>query len=220
MEGNQVEGNIILVDKPYRWTSFDVVKKLRYHLKVKKIGHAGTLDPLATGLLILCTNKMTKEISKYQDMEKEYIGKMIIGKTTPSFDLETEIDNVFEWRHITPETVLKKAKLFEGKISQIPPAYSAIKVQGKRAYTKARAGIDFKLNPREVDISNFEITDINLPEITFRLVCSKGTYVRSIVRDFGNELGAGAYLASLCRTRIGKFKIDSAKQLDEICSLT
>ena len=214
-----MEGNIILVDKPYRWTSFDVVKKLRYHLKVKKIGHAGTLDPLATGLLILCTNKMTKEISKYQDMEKEYVGKMIIGKTTPSFDLETAIDNIFEWRHVTPETVLRNAKLFEGKISQIPPTYSAIKVQGKRAYTKARAGIDFKLKPRDVKISSFEITDIDLPEISFRLVCSKGTYVRSIVRDFGNALGTGAYLASLCRTRIGNFKIDSAKQLDEICSL-
>ena len=215
-----MEGNIILIDKPYRWTSFDVVKKLRYHLKVKKIGHAGTLDPLATGLLILCTDKMTKEISKYQDMEKEYVGKMIIGKTTPSFDLETEIDNVFEWRHITPEIVLKKAKLFEGKISQIPPTYSAIKVQGKRSYIKARAGIDFKLDPRVVEVSNFEITNIDLPEISFRLVCSKGTYVRSIVRDFGSELGTGAYLDSLCRTRIGMFKIDSAKQLDEICSLT
>ncbi len=214
-----MEGNIILVNKPYRWTSFDVVKKLRYHLKVKKIGHAGTLDPLATGLLILCTDKMTKEISKYQDMEKEYVGKMIIGKTTPSFDLETEIDNVFEWRHITPEIVLEKARLFEGKISQIPPTYSAIKVQGKRAYIKARAGIDFKLDPRVVEVSNFEITNIDLPEISFRLECSKGTYVRSIVRDFGNALGTGAYLASLCRTRIGKFKIDSAKQLDEICSL-
>jgi len=215
-----VEGNIILVNKPYRWTSFDVVKKLRYHLKVKKIGHAGTLDPLATGLLILCTDKMTKEISKYQDMEKEYVGKMIIGKTTPSFDLETEIDNVFEWRHITPEIVLKKAKLFEGKISQIPPTYSAIKVQGKRSYIKARAGINFKLDPRVVEVSNFEITNIDLPEISFKLECSKGTYVRSIVRDFGNELETGAYLVSLCRTRIGKFKIDSAKQLDEICSLT
>ena len=220
MGSNQLEGNIILVDKPYQWTSFDVVKKLRFHLKVKKIGHAGTLDPLATGLLILCTNNMTKEISKYQNMEKEYVGKMIIGKTTPSYDQETEIDNVFKWRHVTPETVLKKAKLFEGKISQIPPIFSAIKVHGKRAYTKARAGIDFKLNPRDVEVSNFEITNIDLPEISFRLVCSKGTYVRSIVRDFGNELDTGAYLAELCRTRIGKFKIDNAKQLDEICSLT
>lgn len=214
----QEPGTVILVDKPLKWTSFDVVKKLRYHLKVKKIGHAGTLDPLATGLLILCTGRMTKQIDSYQAQEKEYTGKFIIGSTTPSYDLETEIENVVPYDHITDENILTAAKQLTGTIDQIPPIFSAIKVDGKRAYKGARAGETVELKSRKVEIREFDITNITLPEIHFRISCSKGTYIRSIARDFGEILGIGAYLAELRRTRIGEFSVNDAKTIEEITS--
>ncbi len=215
----QDPGTVILVDKPLTWTSFDVVKKLRYHLKVKKIGHAGTLDPLATGLLILCTGKMTKQIEQYQAQEKEYTGSFVIGKTTPSYDLETEVGNEMDISHLTTNQILEAAKQLTGLINQIPPIFSAIKVDGKRAYKGARKGEEIELKSRPVEIKVFEITDMQLPEIQFKIVCSKGTYIRSIARDFGELLGVGAYLASLRRTRIGEFNVTDAKTIEELVQL-
>lgn len=207
---------ILLINKPLRWTSFDVVRKLRNVLKIKKIGHAGTLDPLATGLLILCTGKMTKQIETFQAQEKEYTGKMILGQTTPSYDLETEPTLPDDISHITEEKIIEATSQFMGSISQIPPLHSAIKVDGKRAYKLARAGSDAKLKAREVTISTFEITDVNLPEVSFRVVCSKGTYIRSLAHDMGQVLGVGAYLSELCRTRIGDFLLKDAQTLEEL----
>jgi tRNA pseudouridine55 synthase len=207
---------MILIDKPIGWTSFDVVNKLRYKLKIKKIGHAGTLDPLASGLLILCTGKMTKRIDEYQAQEKEYTGKFIIGQSTPSHDLETEISETKDISAVTEEQIYLAARKLTGVIQQIPPLHSAIKVDGKRAYKLARKGSDLELKPREVTVSQFEITSIQKPEIHFRIVCSKGTYIRSLARDFGNDLGVGAYLTGLCRTRIGDFKLENALTLDQI----
>jgi tRNA pseudouridine55 synthase len=210
------EGRVLLVNKPLDWTSFDVVNKLRYKLKIKKIGHAGTLDPLATGLLIICTGKLTKKIDEYQAQEKEYIGHFVIGQTTPSHDLETEVSLPVDISSLAEEQVYTAAKKLTGTLQQIPPLHSAIKIDGKRAYKLARKGADIELKPREVTVSEFEITSIEKPKICFRIVCSKGTYIRSLARDFGNELGIGAYLASLCRTRIGNFKLEEAKTLEEI----
>lgn len=207
---------VLLINKPLEWTSFDVVNKLRNKLKIKKIGHAGTLDPLATGLLILCTGKMTKRIDEYQAKEKEYTGTFVIGQTTPSYDLETEVSAPTEIGHITDDLIKQAAQKFTGTIQQIPPAHSAIKVDGKRAYAFARKGEDVILKPREVLVSTFEITEIAKPKVRFRIVCSKGTYIRSIARDFGTELGTGAYLAELCRTRIGEFRLTDAQELDQI----
>ncbi|MCW5911261.1 MAG: tRNA pseudouridine(55) synthase TruB [Cyclobacteriaceae bacterium] len=207
---------VILINKPLTWTSFDVVNKLRGKLKIKKIGHAGTLDPLATGLLILCTGKMTKRIDEYQAQEKEYTGKFVIGKTTPSHDLETPVEEVTSVDHITEAQIREIAQKFTGVIQQVPPLHSAIKIDGKRAYKFARKGTDVELKSREVTVSTFEITAIKKPAIHFRIVCSKGTYIRSLARDFGNELGTGAYLAELCRTRIGEFKLADALELDQI----
>jgi tRNA pseudouridine55 synthase len=207
---------VLLINKPLEWTSFDVVNKLRKKLLIKKIGHAGTLDPLATGLLILCTGKMTKRIDEFQAREKEYTGAFVIGRTTPSHDLETEVSEPVNTDHITKEMILQAAQKFTGIIQQIPPAHSAIKVDGKRAYALARKGKDVVLKSREVLVSTFEITAIAKPKIHFRIVCSKGTYIRSLARDFGNELGTGAYLAELCRTRIGEFKLADALELDQI----
>jgi tRNA pseudouridine55 synthase len=207
---------LLLVDKPLGWTSFDVVNKLRYRLKIKKIGHAGTLDPLATGLLILCTGKMTKRIDEYQAQEKEYTGKFIIGQTTPSHDLETTVTETLDISSIADEQLRQAAMKFTGVLQQIPPLHSAIKVDGKRAYALARKGKEVELKPREVIVSHFEITQIKKPEVWFRIVCSKGTYIRSIARDFGNDLGVGAYLAELCRTRIGEFKLEDALTIEQI----
>lgn len=206
---------MILINKELRWTSFDVVKKIRNLFKIKKVGHAGTLDPLATGLLIICIGKMTKQINQFMDLEKEYTGTMVLGKTTPSVDLETEIVSENSTEHITDEEVICTAKTFSGKLMQIPPIYSAIKKGGERLYKKARKGEDIKIDPREVEAKEFEITDINLPEVKFRLVCSKGFYVRSLVRDFGEILGVGAYMSELERTRIGDFKLEDALTIDE-----
>lgn len=207
---------VLLVNKPLRWTSFDVVRKLRYKLKIKKIGHAGTLDPLATGLLILCTGKMTKRIDEYQAQEKEYTGRFVIGQTTPSHDLETEVSEKMDISHITNEKLVEATKQFTGTIEQVPPMHSAIKVDGKRAYELARKGKDAELKSRQVTISVFEITAIELPSVSFRVVCTKGTYIRSLARDFGEALGTGAYLAELCRTRIGEFRLEDANQIEDI----
>ncbi|MBN8578309.1 MAG: tRNA pseudouridine(55) synthase TruB [Cytophagales bacterium] len=207
---------VLLVNKPLRWTSFDVVNKLRGKLKIKKIGHAGTLDPLATGLLIICTGKMTKQIDSYQAQEKEYTGKFVIGKETASHDLETSVEDKADVAHISVDQIHAAAKKFTGTLQQIPPQHSAIKIDGKRAYKLARKGKDIELKPREVTVATFEITAIEIPVVAFRIVCSKGTYIRSIARDFGNELGVGAYLAELCRTRIGTFKLADALELEQI----
>lgn len=210
------DDRVLLINKPLRWTSFDVVKKVRGILQIKKIGHAGTLDPLATGLLILCTGKMTKRIDEFQGQEKEYTGKMILGQTTPSYDLETEPTIAKDISSLTPQLLKDATTKFTGLIEQVPPIHSAIKVDGKRAYKLARSGKEPKLKSRAVTVSTFEITDINLPEIKFRIVCTKGTYIRSLAHDLGQELGVGAYLSELCRTRIGDFLLADAQTLDEI----
>ena len=212
----QDAGRVILIDKPRSWTSFDVVKKLRYALNVKKIGHAGTLDPLATGLLILCTGKMTKRIESFQAMEKEYTGEIVIGKVTPSYDLETEVENVCDTAHIQDSDITAAAKEFKGLIEQVPPQYSAVKVDGKRAYKSARKGEKVEIKPRKVEITVFEVDRLGVDRIAFRVVCSKGTYIRSLAHDFGQVLGTGAYLAELRRTRIGDFHVDNAQTIDEI----
>jgi len=213
---NDDTGRVLLINKPLRWTSFDVVNKLRFKLKTKKIGHAGTLDPLATGLLILCVGKMTKRIEEFMGLEKEYTGKFVLGKTTPSHDLETEVNEEKDISKITDDIIREKVKPFIGTISQLPPLHSAIRIGGKRAYEFARKGREVQLNPRDVQIHAFEITSIDLPEVSFRIVCSKGTYIRSIARDFGNALGVGAYLSALCRTRIGTFKLTDALEVDQV----
>jgi len=209
------EGAVILIDKPYRWTSFDVVRKIRNTIHIKKIGHAGTLDPLATGLLILCTGKMTKQIDSYQAQEKEYTGKLVLGKTTPSVDLETDFDQTFETCHISGEMLQWASGKLTGTLQQIPPIYSAIQVGGQRVYKKARKGETVVLKPREVQVSVFEISYENFPVIDFKIICSKGTYIRSLVRDFGEMLNSGAYLAELRRTRIGIFEIEKAQTVEQ-----
>ena len=207
---NLNEGTILAINKPLYWTSFDVVKKLRSILSAKKVGHAGTLDPLATGLLLVCTGKKTKAISYYQGLEKVYTGEMILGKTTPSIDLETEFDSEAPCEHIKEEAVYKLVPTFVGTIHQTPPTYSAIKSHGQRAYKKARQGQEVILTPRQVFIHSFVVTSIRMPSIKFEVTCGKGTYIRSLVRDFGKQLGVGAYLNALCRTRIGPFRLENA----------
>lgn len=216
MEFDFAAGEQLLINKPKNWTSFDVVKKVRYAVKVKKVGHAGTLDPLATGLIILCTGKKTKTINELMGFDKEYTGEFYIGATTPSYDLETEVDQTFPTEHITEELIKETAESFIGVISQIPPAHSAIKVDGKRAYSLARKGEDPKLKPRELTIHEFEITDIQLPTIKFRVKCSKGTYIRSLAHDFGKKLNSGGYLQELTRTKIGDYKLEDAYELDDL----
>lgn len=212
----QDTGQLLLLNKPLGWTSFDVVNKLRYRLKIKKIGHAGTLDPLATGLLIICTGKMTKRIEEFMGLEKEYTGTFVVGQTTPSYDLETEVTQPVDISSVTEELILNAVKTLTGTISQLPPAHSAIKIGGKRAYKFARQGKEVELKPRDVEVKEFEITSIALPMITFRVVCSKGTYIRSLARDLGESLGVGAYLSQLCRTRIGRFKLEDALSVDDV----
>lgn len=206
----------MLVNKPLNWTSFDVVNKLRSILHLKKIGHAGTLDPLATGLLIICTGRMTKQIDTYQGQEKEYTGTMVLGQTTPSYDLETEPTAPVDLSTITEESILAAAQSFVGTLQQVPPAHSSVKVDGKRAYELARKGKLVELKSRTVDIKLFEIRHISLPKVDFRVVCSKGTYIRSLAHDMGSKLGVGAYLSQLCRTRIGNYLLAQASTLDEI----
>jgi tRNA pseudouridine55 synthase len=211
-------GELILIDKPLTWTSFDVVKKLKFAGKFKKIGHAGTLDPLATGLLILCTGKMTKQIDNYQGQEKEYSGTLVLGKTTPSIDLETEFDQEYPIDHITEEVMQQALTLFKGTILQIPPIYSAVSVGGKRLYELARQGktdADVEIKSREVTISRFDIDASRFPEIDFSIVCSKGTYIRSLVRDFGLACQSGAYMKALRRERIGEFSVAEALTIEQ-----
>lgn len=215
------EGQLLLVNKPYKWTSFDVVGKLRNAFKPLKlkVGHAGTLDPLATGLLIICTGKMTKQIDTFQAQEKEYTGTMILGASTPSYDMETEPDRQFDISHITEEQIKAACKQFTGDIQQYPPAHSAVKIDGERLYEKARRGEEVELRLRNVTITEFEITGIELPEINFRVACSKGTYIRSLVHDFGKALNNGAYLSRLRRTRSGDYKVEDAHEIMELVTL-
>lgn len=218
------KGGVILLNKPYEWTSFQAVNKVKYllkhyyDLKKVKIGHAGTLDPLATGLLILCIGKYTKKIEEYQAQEKEYTGTFYLGATTPCFDKEKEIDNYYPTEHITEEDIYKAAEHFLGEQEQVPPVFSALKVNGVRAYAFARENKDVELKSRKITIKEFEITRISMPEVDFRIVCSKGTYIRSIARDFGSYLNSGAYLTALCRTRIGDYKLSDAQTIEEITS--
>jgi tRNA pseudouridine55 synthase len=209
-----LEGQVLLIDKPLTWSSFQAVNKLKYILKRKydlpkkfKIGHAGTLDPLATGLLIICTGKFTKKITEIQAQTKEYTGTITVGATTPSYDLETQIDATFPISHITEELIIATTKQFLGEINQKPPVFSAIKKEGKRLYEHARAGEEVEIEARKTSIYEFEITKINLPEISFRVQCSKGTYIRSLAFDFGKALNSGAYLSELRRTKIGDYAV-------------
>lgn len=209
---------MLLVNKPYKWTSFDVVGKLRNAFKPLKlkVGHAGTLDPLASGLLVICTGKMTKQIDTFQAQEKEYTGTLVLGATTPSYDLETEVDQRFPIENITEEQISEATKQFIGELQQYPPAHSAVKVDGERLYEKARRGEEVELKARTVTITEFEVTGIALPEINFRVVCSKGTYIRSLANDFGKALNNGAYLSRLRRTRSGDYKIEDASEVMEL----
>ena len=209
------QGKVLLINKPLNWTSFDVVRKVRNLVKIKKVGHAGTLDPLATGLLIICTGKFTKRINEFMAREKEYTGSFTLGATTPTYDLESEPANFKPFDHLTEDEIKKATSQFTGEIMQVPPAHSAIKQQGKRVYELARQGKEVVLEPRKLLISEFEITDIALPVVSFRVVCSTGTYIRSLAHDFGQALGCGAYLSSLCRTRIGEFKNEDAMSMEE-----
>src|SRR5215204_4289064 len=209
------EGKAMLVDKPIEWTSFDVVRKIRNLIRIKKVGHAGTLDPLATGLLILCTGRFTKKINEYMAQEKEYTGELTLGATTPTYDLESKPENFKDISFITRDEILNATQQFIGEVMQVPPAHSAIKIDGKRVYELARQGKEVKIEPRKIFIKEFEITTIEMPVIFFRVVCTTGTYIRSLANDFGAALGCGAYLSSLCRTRIGDSKLDDAKTMTE-----
>lgn len=208
------DGKVILIDKPLEWTSFDVVAKIRNAIKIKKVGHAGTLDPLATGLLIVCTGKFTKRINEYMGQEKEYQATFTLGAKTPTYDLESEPQLVASPAGVTLEACIEAAKQFTGDILQVPPAHSAIKQGGKPVYLAARKGHEVKLEPRPVKIKTFEVIALNLPEVEVRVVCSTGTYIRSLANDFGKALGCGGYLSKLRRTRIGDFRVEDAQQVD------
>ncbi|MFN8405901.1 MAG: tRNA pseudouridine(55) synthase TruB [Sphingobacteriaceae bacterium] len=215
---NFSEGELLLVNKPYRWTSFDVVGKIRNALKPLKIkvGHAGTLDPLATGLLLICTGKLTKRIDEFQAQEKEYTGTIMLGATTPSYDLETEIDQIFNISTITQSQIKETVRQFIGQLEQYPPAHSAVKMNGERLYVKARRGEEVELKVRQINIAAFDITRIDLPELDFQVQCSKGTYIRSLVHDFGKALNNGAYLSRLVRTRNGNYHLNDAFEVMEL----
>ncbi|MFT5257344.1 MAG: tRNA pseudouridine55 synthase [Arenicella sp.] len=219
-EDDYKDGQVLLIDKPLTWTSFQVVNKLRWEIRQRfnikkiKVGHAGTLDPLATGLLIICTGKQTKQIDSYQGQIKEYIGTFTLGATTPSYDLETEIDNTFPTTHITEALLHETTKQFTGEIQQKPPIFSAIKKDGKRLYELARRGETTEIKERTVTVDTFEITRINLPEVNFRIICSKGTYIRSIAFDYGKALNSGGHLSALRRTKIGDFSVDNALSIE------
>lgn len=209
-------GEVLLLDKPLTWTSFDVVRKVKNTLRIKKIGHAGTLDPLATGLLILCTGKKTKEIDQIQAQEKEYTGTFRLGQTTPSFDLETPVDAELPYAQLTEDEIRAATAPFVGLIAQTPPLFSAVKVNGERAYEVARRGDEAEIKSKQVTIREFEITRIALPEVDFRVTCSKGTYIRSLARDFGATLGCGAHLTKLVRTRIGEYRVEDALTMEAV----
>jgi tRNA pseudouridine55 synthase len=209
------EGRVILIDKPLHWTSFDVVRKIRNLIKIKKVGHAGTLDPLATGLLIVCTGKFTKKINQFMAQEKEYTGQIILGAVTPTYYLESEPRDFKSIDGITPKLIAEAAQNFIGEILQTPPIHSAIKQKGKPVYLQARKGIDVIIEPRKISINSFEITAIEMPVVSFKVVCSTGTYIRSLANDFGAALGCGGYLSELRRTRIGNFKAEDAMSIIE-----
>ncbi len=217
-----VEGEVLLVDKPKDWTSFDVVNKIRgrirhvFQVKKIKVGHAGTLDPMATGLLIVCTGKETKNIDLYQAQSKVYTGTMHFGATTPSYDAETEVNATFPTEHLTEEMIHEATKAFVGDIEQVPPMFSAIKVDGQPLYKMARKGQSIKVEARKVSIYSFEITRVALPEVDFKVHCSKGTYIRSLADDLGRAVGSGAYLTALRRTHIGEYKVDDALSVGEL----
>lgn len=216
MENIFEQGQMLLIDKPLDWTSFDVVRKLRRLVRTKKIGHAGTLDPLATGLLILCTGKYTKRINEYMAQEKEYTGTITLGASTPTYDLESEPVPQNDPVLVTPELVVEMiARQFTGEILQVPPAHSAIKVDGKRVYELARKGKEVKLEPRRITVKTFEIAEFRLPVLEFRVVCTTGTYIRSLANDLGAALGCGGYLSSLRRTRIGEYNVDQALNMEQ-----
>ncbi len=211
-----LEGHVFLVNKALDWTSFDAVRKIRNTAKIKKVGHAGTLDPLATGVLIVCTGKFTKKINEYMGMEKEYTGTITLGATTPTYDLESEPENFKSIDFVTEALLKQTLPEFTGNIMQTPPIFSAIKINGQTAYNLARKGADVELKARPVVIHSFEITTIELPLLHFKIVCGTGTYIRSIANDFGAALGCGGYLSSLCRTRIGEFKIEQCESVETI----
>ena len=209
------DGKVILIDKPLHWTSFDVVRKLRSLIQIKKIGHAGTLDPLATGLLIVCTGKFTKKINEYMAQEKEYTGSITLGAVTPTYDLESEPEQPKDFSFITEEMLQKATEQFVGDIQQLPPMFSAIKKDGVALYELARRGEAVELKPRSINIKSFEIVSVDLPVVQFKVTCSTGTYIRSLANDYGKALGCGGYLSSLCRTRIGEFKNEAADTMQE-----
>ena len=210
-----LDGKAILINKPLHWTSFDVVRKMRSLIQIKKIGHAGTLDPLATGLLIVCTGKFTKKINEYMAQEKEYTGSITLGAVTPTYDLESEPQQHKDFSFVTKEMLVKATQKFTGNIEQLPPIYSAIKKEGIALYELARRGVDVELKPRSINISLFEITSIELPVLNFKVICTTGTYIRSLANDYGAALGCGGYLSSLCRTRIGDYKLINAVGMEE-----
>ena len=216
-----VAGEIIPINKPYTWTSFQIVNKIRYHLSRKygikrfKVGHAGTLDPLASGVLLLCTGKATKRIEELQSHTKEYVAEITLGATTPSFDMEHPVDATYPYEHITREMIEETLKQFVGEIAQRPPLFSACKVDGKRAYDLARKGSDMQLEPKQIRIDSIELLECDLPKIRIRVVCGKGTYIRSLARDIGTALNSGGYLSDLVRTRIGEYKIENCITPDE-----
>lgn len=212
------EGKVILIDKPLHWTSFDAVKKVRNAIRIKKVGHAGTLDPLASGLLIICTGKFTKKINEYMAAEKEYTGSFTLGAVTPTYDMESDATDFKETGHVTAEQIHAATAQFIGQIKQMPPLYSAIKKEGVALYTLARRGKEVELEPRDIFIKDFEITSIEMPVLTFRVVCSTGTYIRSLAHDFGAALGCGAYLSALRRTRIGEFNVEKGQSIDAFLS--
>lgn len=215
-----LEGSVLFIDKPLTWTSFDVVNKIRkslkHHLGIKKIkvGHAGTLDPLASGLVIICTGKATKQIMQYQDLDKEYEAQVRFGATTPSFDLETEVDKTYPWEHITPAMMEEVIKSFTGEQEQLPPLYSAKSVDGKRAYVMARKGKTLELKPQKIIINHLEVLEMQMPDLSLLVECSKGTYIRSLARDLGEKLGSGAHLTGLRRTRIGPYQVEKAMSIE------
>ena len=215
-ENSFEEGRVLLVNKPMYWTSFDAVRKIRYLSKTKKVGHAGTLDPLASGLLIVCTGKFTKKISEYMAQEKEYTGSITLGSSTPTYDLESEPQDFKSYEHLTTEDLQKATLPFTGNILQTPPIHSAIKKEGKRVYELARRGEEVKLEPRPVTISEFSLTKIELPVVHFKVVCGTGTYIRSLANDYGSLLGCGGHLSSLCRTRIGAFLLQDAMTIEQL----
>lgn len=220
-----ISGEILVIDKPYRWTSFDAVKRLRgavqrrLNAKRFKVGHAGTLDPLATGVLLVCTGRATKRIAELQEGMKEYVAEITFGATTPSYDLEKEIDATYPWEHITPELIAETLPKFQGHLMQVPPVFSAVKVDGKRAYNYARKGKEVEIKAKPLEIKELEVLDWEAPKLTLRVLCSKGTYIRALARDLGEAMNSGAHLTALRRTRVGEYTINDAMSLDQALEL-